>query len=74
MFSQKNHWFIRHQPLMRRSFILPATLAPPVARGWEYVVAGWDFDAKLTDLPRLLATPLIAPAHAVVLTARRFRA
>ena len=26
MFSQKNHWFIRHQPLMRRSFILPAAL------------------------------------------------
>ena len=26
MFSQKNHWFIRHQPLMRRSFILPVAL------------------------------------------------
>lgn len=41
-----------------------ATLAPPVARGWEYVVAGWDFDAELTDLPRLLEEKLRAPSVA----------
>jgi TldD protein len=39
------------------------TLAPPVARGWEYVCGdGWDFDAELAQLPSLLAEKLRAPS------------
>ena len=30
------------------------TLAPPVARGWEYVTGGWDWAAELAELPDLL--------------------
>ncbi|MGH8981484.1 MAG: TldD/PmbA family protein [Acidimicrobiales bacterium] len=39
------------------------TLAPPVARGWEYVQGdGWDFDAELAAMPELLAEKLVAPS------------
>src|SRR4051794_15560958 len=43
-----------------------ATIAPPVARGWEYLVAGdqaaWDFDTELAEIPDLLAEKLAAPS------------
>lgn len=43
-----------------------ATIAPPVGRGWEYLVgapgSGWDFDAELAQLPDLLAEKLAAPS------------
>src|SRR3954452_24753973 len=43
-----------------------ATIAPPVARGWEYLVAGdqaaWGFDTELADIPDLLAEKLAAPS------------
>src|SRR4051795_630013 len=43
-----------------------ATIAPPVARGWEYLVPGgeaaWDFDAELATIPQLLAEKLAAPS------------
>jgi TldD protein len=41
-----------------------ASLAPPVGRGWEFVVGddGWDFDAELAELPGLLAEKLAAPS------------
>jgi TldD protein len=39
------------------------TLAPPVGRGWEYLLGeGWDFDAELAELPELLAAKLGAPS------------
>ena len=39
------------------------TLAPPVARGWEFVTGtGWDWDAELAALPGLLAAKLAAPS------------
>jgi TldD protein len=47
------------------------TLAPPVGRGWEYLVgdpvgtgtgAGWDWTAELAALPELLAEKLAAPS------------
>jgi TldD protein len=32
------------------------TIAPPVGRGWEYLIGtGWDFDAEIAELPGLLA-------------------
>ncbi len=31
------------------------TNAPPVGRGWEYLVGGWDWDTELGQLPELLA-------------------
>ncbi len=38
------------------------TLAPPAARGYEYLTGtGWDFEAELAELPDLLAAKLIAP-------------
>jgi len=42
------------------------TLAPPVGRGWEYLVGSptegnWDWDAELAQLPDLLAEKLAAP-------------
>src|SRR5262245_16086278 len=38
------------------------TLAPPVARGWEYLDgAGWDWDAELAGLPEQLAAKAAAP-------------
>jgi TldD protein len=43
-----------------------ASIAPPVGRGWEYVVGGspgaaWDWDAELDEVPDLLAEKLKAP-------------
>ena len=43
------------------------TIAPPVGRGWEYVVGGagtasWDWDRELTELPELLREKLKAPS------------
>ena len=46
-----------------------ASIAPPVARGWEYVVgapsaphnAAWDWDAELDEVPDLLADKLKSP-------------
>jgi TldD protein len=39
------------------------TLAPPVGRGWEFLTGtGWDWDAELAALPRLLAEKLAAPS------------
>jgi TldD protein len=38
------------------------TLAPPTARGWEYLDGdGWDWQAELAELPELLAAKLAAP-------------
>src|SRR4051795_9431934 len=43
-----------------------ATIAPPVARGWEYLIPGdedaWDFDTELETIPELLAEKLAAPS------------
>lgn len=43
-----------------------ASIAPPVARGWEYVVGGgpgaWDWDAEVEEVPELLAEKLKAPS------------
>ena len=47
------------------------TLAPPAARGWEYLVGpvapgggapGWDFDAEIAAMPELLAEKAAAPS------------
>ncbi|MDF9715308.1 TldD/PmbA family protein [Nocardioides sp. ChNu-153] len=43
------------------------SIAPPVGRGWEYLVApvaegGWDWDAEVAELPELLAEKLRAPS------------
>ena len=41
------------------------TNAPPVGRGWEYLVAadpGWDHDGELGEVPELLAERLQAPS------------
>ena len=39
------------------------TLAPPVARGWEFMTGtGWDWAAELAALPGLLAEKLAAPS------------
>ncbi|HEV7206818.1 MAG TPA: TldD/PmbA family protein [Jatrophihabitans sp.] len=39
------------------------TLAPPVARGWEYLTGtGWDFDAEIAELPGLLMEHAKAPS------------
>ncbi len=38
------------------------TLAPPTARGWEYLLGdGWDWDGELRQLPAHLAEKLRAP-------------
>ncbi|UMG92544.1 TldD/PmbA family protein [Nocardioides sp. TF02-7] len=44
-----------------------ASIAPPVGRGWEYVVGtpadgAWDWDAELAEVPDLLADKLKAPS------------
>jgi TldD protein len=40
-----------------------ASIAPPVARGWEYVTGTtWDWDAELAEVPGLLADKLAAPS------------
>ncbi len=39
------------------------TLAPPTARGWEYLQGvGVDLDAEVDELPDLLAAKLVAPS------------
>jgi TldD protein len=43
------------------------SVAPPVGRGWEYVVGSptdgaWDWDAELAEVPDLLAEKLAAPS------------
>jgi TldD protein len=38
------------------------TIAPPVGRGWEYLVDGYDWDSELDQLPVLLAEKLRAPS------------
>ncbi len=43
------------------------TLAPPVGRGWEYLVGSpregaWDWEGELAQLPELLAEKLAAPS------------
>ena len=39
------------------------TLAPPVGRGWEYLLGtGWDWDGELDELPELLAEKMQAPS------------
>jgi TldD protein len=39
------------------------SLAPPTARGWEYLDGdGWDWDAEIAELPELLAERLRAPS------------
>ena len=44
------------------------TVAPPVARGWEYLLGtGWDWDAELASMPELLAEKVtgtsVEPGH-----------
>lgn len=44
-----------------------ASIAPPVGRGWEYVVGdrsvgAWDWDAELDEVPELLAEKLKSPS------------
>jgi TldD protein len=42
-----------------------ASLAPPAARGWEYLTGtGWDFDDELARMPELLAEKVKAPSVA----------
>ncbi len=38
------------------------TIAPPVGRGWEYLVDGYDWDSEIDALPALLAEKLAAPS------------
>ncbi|GAA0697980.1 TldD/PmbA family protein [Kitasatospora atroaurantiaca] len=39
------------------------TIAPPVGRGWEYLLGtGWNWDAELAELPELLAEKMKAPS------------
>jgi TldD protein len=39
------------------------TIAPPVARGWEYLTGdSYDWDAELAEIPELLAEKLRAPS------------
>jgi TldD protein len=43
-----------------------ASIAPPVGRGWEYLLPGdrdaWDWDAEIAEVPGLLAEKLRAPS------------
>src|SRR5680860_520002 len=40
-----------------------SSIAPPVARGWEYLTDGrYDWDAELAEVPELLAEKLVAPS------------
>jgi TldD protein len=39
------------------------TLAPPVGRGWEYLIGSvWDWENELAEIPSLLAAKLKAPS------------
>jgi TldD protein len=45
------------------SFDTMSTVAPPVGRGWEYLLGnGWDWTGELAELPELLAAKLRAPS------------
>jgi TldD protein len=45
------------------AFFSMRTLAPPAARGWEYLTGtGWDFDAEIAELPELLREHAKAPS------------
>jgi TldD protein len=53
--------------LSEQGFETMRTLAPPVGRGWEWMVGpasdgNWDWDAELARLPELLAEKLAAPS------------
>ena len=59
---------VRTGPAMRvtsisdKGFDTVKSLAPPAARGWEYLVnSGWDWDGELAELPELLAEKHLAP-------------
>ena len=39
-----------------------SSIAPPVARGWEYLTDGWDWDGEIEQVPELLAEKLKAPS------------
>lgn len=39
-----------------------STLAPPVGRGWEFCLNGWDWVSELRALPGLLAEKVKAPS------------
>jgi TldD protein len=40
-----------------------STIAPPVGRGWEYVLGdGWDWDGEIAQLPEMLQEKLRAPS------------
>jgi len=40
-----------------------ASIAPPVGRGWEFLVDGvYDWDTELSEVPELLAEKLVAPS------------
>lgn len=64
---------VRIQPLLTAvaldgagGFDTMRTLAPPTARGWEYLAGaslgtGWDWEAELERMPGLLAEKLRAP-------------
>jgi TldD protein len=44
-------------------FATMRTLAPPVGRGWEYLIGtGYDFDAEIARLPEHLAEHVAAPS------------
>jgi TldD protein len=40
------------------------TVAPPVGRGWEYMLGrgGWDADAEISEIPDFLAAKVAAPS------------
>lgn len=39
------------------------TIAPPVGRGWEYLMGtGWDWESELARIPELLAEKMRAPS------------
>lgn len=38
-----------------------STTAPPTGRGWEYCIAGWDWESELAALPTLLDEKVNAP-------------
>ena len=39
-----------------------STTAPPVGRGWEYFLAGWDWESELRALPERLDEKVAAPS------------
>ncbi len=61
---------VRLHPLLEATTVDPGagtfetmrTLAPPVARGWEYLSTGWDWNGELAEIPSLLAEKVKAPS------------